>query len=94
MASPRVSLRSECALAACLYFALTLVMAYPLAFHPATRALPIKGILVINMLDYVESMVVRADKNITSLKDLKGKTVAAPFGSFNNSNATVGGAFE
>ncbi|WP_245288379.1 ABC transporter substrate-binding protein [Bradyrhizobium sp. WSM4349] len=47
----------------------------------ATRSLPIKGILVINMLDYVESMVVRADKNITSLKDLKGKTVAAPFGS-------------
>lgn len=46
-----------------------------------TRALPIKGILVINMLDYVESLVVRTAKNITSLKDLKGKTVAAPFGS-------------
>jgi taurine transport system substrate-binding protein len=46
-----------------------------------TRALPIKGILVINMLDYVESMVVRTSKNIKSLKDLKGKTVAAPFGS-------------
>ncbi len=47
----------------------------------ATRALPIKGILVINLLDYVESLVVRTDKNIASLKDLKGKTVAAPFGS-------------
>ena len=47
----------------------------------ATRALPIKGILVINLLDYVESLVVRTDKNISSLKDLKGKTVAAPFGS-------------
>ncbi|MGY4285893.1 taurine transport system substrate-binding protein [Bradyrhizobium sp. LM2.7] len=47
----------------------------------ATRALPMKGILVINLLDYVEAMVVRSDKNITSLKDLKGKTVAAPFGS-------------
>ena len=46
-----------------------------------TRALPIKGILVINMLDYVESMVVRTDKNIASFRDLKGKTVAAPFGS-------------
>ncbi|RTM06164.1 MAG: transporter substrate-binding domain-containing protein [Bradyrhizobiaceae bacterium] len=47
----------------------------------ATRALPIKGILVINLLDYVEAMVVRTDKNINSLGDLKGKTVAAPFGS-------------
>jgi taurine transport system substrate-binding protein len=46
-----------------------------------TRGLPIKGILVINMLDYVEAMVVRTSKNIKSLKDLKGKTVAAPFGS-------------
>jgi taurine transport system substrate-binding protein len=46
-----------------------------------TRGLPIKGIIVINMLDYVESMVVRTSKNIKSLKDLKGKTVAAPFGS-------------
>lgn len=46
-----------------------------------TRGLPIKGILVINMLGYVESMVVRTSKNIKSLKDLKGKTVAAPFGS-------------
>lgn len=46
-----------------------------------TRGLPMKGILVLNMLDYVESMVVRTSKNIKSLKDLKGKTVAAPFGS-------------
>jgi taurine transport system substrate-binding protein len=46
-----------------------------------TRGLPIKGILVINMLDYVEAMVVRTSKNITSFADLKGKTVAAPFGS-------------
>ena len=46
-----------------------------------TRGLPIKGILVINMLDYVEAMVVRTSKNIKSFKDLKGKTVAAPFGS-------------
>jgi taurine transport system substrate-binding protein len=46
-----------------------------------TRGLPIKGIFVINMLDYVEAMVVRTSKNITSFKDLKGKTVAAPFGS-------------
>lgn len=46
-----------------------------------TRALPIKGILVLNMLDYVESLVVRTSKNIKSLQDLKGKTVAVPFGS-------------
>jgi taurine transport system substrate-binding protein len=46
-----------------------------------TRALPIKGIMAINMLDYVEAMVVRSAKNMTSLKDLTGKTVAAPFGS-------------
>lgn len=46
-----------------------------------TRGLPIKGILVINMLDYVEALVVRTSKNIKSLKDLKGKTVAVPFGS-------------
>jgi taurine transport system substrate-binding protein len=46
-----------------------------------TRNLPIKGIVVINMLDYVEAMVVRTSKNIKSFRDLKGKTVAAPFGS-------------
>ncbi len=33
------------------------------------------------MLDYVESMVVRTNKNIKSWKDLSGKTLAAPFGS-------------
>ncbi len=46
-----------------------------------TRGLPIQGIIVLNMLDYVESMVVRTSKNIKSWKDLKGKTLAAPFGS-------------
>jgi taurine transport system substrate-binding protein len=46
-----------------------------------TRGLPIKGILVLNMLGDVESMVVRTAKGIKSFKDLKGKTVAAPFGS-------------
>ena len=46
-----------------------------------TRGLPIQGIMVLNMLDYVESMVVRTNKNIKSWKDLKGKTLAAPFGS-------------
>ena len=46
-----------------------------------TRGLPIKGIMVINMLDTVEAMVVRTSANIKSLRDLKGKTVAAPFGS-------------
>jgi taurine transport system substrate-binding protein len=45
-----------------------------------TRGLPIQGILVLNMLDYVEALVVRTSKNIKSLKDLKGKTIAAPFG--------------
>lgn len=46
-----------------------------------TRGLPIQGIMVLNMLDYVEAMVVRTDKNIKSFKDLEGKTIAAPFGS-------------
>jgi len=46
-----------------------------------TRGLPIQGIMVLNMLDYVEAMAVRTSKNIKSFKDLKGKTVAAPFGS-------------
>jgi len=43
--------------------------------------LPIKGIMVLNMLDYVEAMVVRTDAGIKSFKDLEGKTLAAPFGS-------------
>lgn len=46
-----------------------------------TRGLPIQGIMVLNMLDYVEAMVVRASANIKGFKDLKGKTLAAPFGS-------------
>ena len=46
-----------------------------------TRGLPIQGIMVLNMLDYVEAMVVRTSENITSLSDLDGKTIAAPFGS-------------
>jgi taurine transport system substrate-binding protein len=46
-----------------------------------TRGLPIQGLSVLNMLGYVEAMVVRTSKKIKSLKDLKGKTVAAPFGS-------------
>ena len=46
-----------------------------------TRGLPIQGIMVLNMLDYVEAMVVRTSSDIKSFKDLKGKTLAAPFGS-------------
>lgn len=46
-----------------------------------TRGLPIKGIIVLNMLDYVEAMTVRTSANIKKLEDLKGKTIAAPFGS-------------
>ncbi|MFT7059333.1 MAG: taurine transport system substrate-binding protein [Pseudorhodobacter sp.] len=46
-----------------------------------TRGLPIQGIIVLNMLDYVEAMVVRTDKNIKSFADLAGKKIAAPFGS-------------
>jgi taurine transport system substrate-binding protein len=53
----------------------------PPAAIGVTRGLPIKGIMVINMLDTVEAMVVRSSANIKSLKDLKGKTVATPFGS-------------
>ena len=46
-----------------------------------TRGLPIQGIMVLNMLDYVEAMAVRTAAGIKSFKDLKGKTLAAPFGS-------------
>jgi taurine transport system substrate-binding protein len=46
-----------------------------------TRGLPIQGIMVLNMLDYVEAMAVRTSANIKRLEDLKGKTIAAPFGS-------------
>jgi taurine transport system substrate-binding protein len=46
-----------------------------------TRDLPITGIMVLNMLDYVEAMAVRTSANIKKLEDLKGKTIAAPFGS-------------
>ncbi|MDG1207951.1 MAG: ABC transporter substrate-binding protein [Paracoccaceae bacterium] len=45
------------------------------------RGLPIQGTMVLNMLDFVEAMAVRTDKNIKSFKDLEGKTIAAPFGS-------------
>lgn len=52
---------------------------------PATigvvRGLPIQGTMVLNMLDFVEAMVVRTDADIKSFKDLAGKTIAAPFGS-------------
>jgi len=45
------------------------------------RGLPIKGTMVLNMLDYVEAMVVRTEEDIQSFADLRGKTIAAPFGS-------------
>lgn len=46
-----------------------------------TRDLPYQGIFVLNMLGAVEAMAVRHSKNINTLADLTGKTVAAPFGS-------------
>jgi taurine transport system substrate-binding protein len=46
-----------------------------------TRGLPTKGLFVLNMLGYVEALAVRKSANIKSIKDLEGKTVAAPFGS-------------
>jgi taurine transport system substrate-binding protein len=45
------------------------------------RGLPIQGTMVLNMLDFVEAMVVRTDLEIKSFADLEGKTLAAPFGS-------------
>ncbi len=45
------------------------------------RGLPIRGTMVLNMLDFVEAMVVRTDKEIKSFADLEGMTIAAPFGS-------------
>ena len=46
-----------------------------------TRELPIKGIMVLNMLDYVEAFAVRTSADIKNFRDLKGKKIAAPFGS-------------
>jgi taurine transport system substrate-binding protein len=46
-----------------------------------TRGLLTKGLFVLNMLGYVEALAVRKSANIKSIKDLEGKTVAAPFGS-------------
>lgn len=53
----------------------------PPAAIGVTRGLPIQGTMVLNMLDFVEAMVVRDSANIKAFKDLKGKTLAAPFGS-------------
>ena len=38
-----------------------------------TRELPIQGIMVLNMLDYVEAMAVRTSANIKNFRDLKGQ---------------------
>ncbi|WP_413441714.1 ABC transporter substrate-binding protein [Synechococcus sp. MIT S1220] len=46
-----------------------------------TKGLPIQGTMVLNMLGAVEAMVVRKSANIKTWNDLKGKTIAAPFGS-------------
>ena len=53
----------------------------PPAAIGVTRGLPIQGIMVLNMLDYVEALAVRTSAGIKNLRDLKGKTIAAPFGS-------------
>ena len=44
-----------------------------------TQGLPYEGIFVLDELGPVESLVARAD--IKSIKDLKGKSIATPFGS-------------
>ncbi len=46
-----------------------------------TRGLPIQGTMVLNMLYDVEAFAVRTSENIKRLEDLKGRTIAAPFGS-------------
>lgn len=53
----------------------------PPATIGVTRGLPYQGILALNILGDVEALSVRTSKNIASVKDLAGKTVAAPFGS-------------
>lgn len=53
----------------------------PPAAIGVTRGLPIQGIMVLNMLDYVEAMAVRTSAGIKGFKDLKGRKIAAPFGS-------------
>ena len=46
-----------------------------------TRDLPIRSIMVLNMLGAVEAMAVRSSAGIEALADVEGKTIAAPFGS-------------
>jgi len=53
----------------------------PPASIGVTRELPYEGIFVLNLLGSVEALAVRKSKNIETLKDLRGKTAAAPFGS-------------
>jgi len=53
----------------------------PPASIGVTRDLHYQAVTVLNMLGSVEALVVRKDEHIASLKDLVGKTAAAPFGS-------------
>jgi taurine transport system substrate-binding protein len=57
-----------------------------------TQGLPYEGIVVLDELGPVESLVARS--NIKSIKDLKGKTIATPFGSTSHYEliATLAGA--
>jgi taurine transport system substrate-binding protein len=46
-----------------------------------TRGLPYRGIMALDVLGPVEALVVRKAAGITSVADLAGKTITAPFGS-------------
>lgn len=53
----------------------------PPAAVGVSKGLPYEGIFVLNMLGAVESLVVRTEKNIKTVKDLVGKKIGVPFGS-------------
>ncbi|MET0541795.1 MAG: ABC transporter substrate-binding protein [Variovorax sp.] len=56
-------------------------MGNPPAATGVSRDMPYQAVVVLNMLESVEGLVVKADKNIQSPKDLVGKRFAMPFGS-------------
>jgi len=56
-------------------------MGNPPATAGVTRDMPYEAVVVLNMLESVEGLVVKADKGIRSPQDLVGKRFAMPFGS-------------
>lgn len=56
-------------------------MGNPPAMAGVTHGLPYEAVVILNMLESVEGLVVKGNKNIVSPRDLVGKRLAMPFGS-------------